>query len=970
MWTDFHRVVEPLAADPEVVRQLKAKLMHMTLLIKEACYPVPKRDTLPPKPADPSATQAKKEKVVWSLDSKEAADKSVVRDANLQAQQWNVDMLLWLWHALLHTLHNVNNFKSPKMHEGAMNVITDVLDLLIQAEDTTALERPDDPEPRPQRVPLVSVFGQYLFAACKLEDPARVGGITLAFGAICRLFCRRTPAFPLRLLSHFYNVIRTGLMSTEKSIWWTIIVNSYNIFSLALPGASSLIPYYVSKAKELLLATTAPPLSAPNGKQKLVSLLSSLICHPAHFPSASVPSLVGKGKSFTSAMLRDEIHSTLIASLYVPQIPSESRVMSLWSIVACITEEFAHFDGAKVSELTHAIMAFVGGDDTQVTQAALQALSFLAKFGSRMQPELSNVIVDCLCTAALTQCMPDSLMPFVYLTLADWIVADLPPFAIREQTQHKLCMTMEYGLVVGSPPPSFSPQLPGGDALAMSSVSSPSDERARKQRTLRKKFALASLVKERSVTEMSLPKAATAASGGSSGGSPTMLEEEGTLERDRRLSVREAAEILVGHALHFRNNYPAREGADVSCSRVCEADDDGAEDTASHWIHHGQSLVSVVEVPPSAATITTVHGTHGAKVARLVVRESAGKWAWDFSPVRVAAESGLPDAVLNVDASQPSLSSPIDEAIDSSKLSATRTRTRTATHGQGFMLAQKNKVSELFEELHRAHPELQVWTGPFGQPEAALSKFRQSLAEMEQHMLTLRKNEGVAAQSVHPPHACSNAPESPAAMPIDVGARATTSRLLLQQLGFVSPLSPIMPMFDRLLPSEKYKRHVGLLDKAPGRSVHKIGLIYVREGQDSQNEILANSLGSPLYTDFVSGLGWPVDVATHRGYLGGLDKNCTYGNRTLYWADSITEVIFHEVVRMPTIEGDAQQILKKKHVGNDFVHIIWCEHLRDYNPLTITSQFNEAHIVLYPLHNGLVRVQVFRNPVNSLFGPL
>jgi Rap/ran-GAP len=40
------------------------------------------------------------------------------------------------------------------------------------------------------------------------------------------------------------------------------------------------------------------------------------------------------------------------------------------------------------------------------------------------------------------------------------------------------------------------------------------------------------------------------------------------------------------------------------------------------------------------------------------------------------------------------------------------------------------------------------------------------------------------------------------------------------------------------------------------------------------------------------------------------------------------------------------------------VHIIWSEHERDYSPTTITSQFNDAHIVIYPLKNGLFRIQI------------
>lgn len=69
-------------------------------------------------------------------------------------------------------------------------------------------------------------------------------------------------------------------------------------------------------------------------------------------------------------------------------------------------------------------------------------------------------------------------------------------------------------------------------------------------------------------------------------------------------------------------------------------------------------------------------------------------------------------------------------------------------------------------------------------------------------------------------------------------------------------------------------------------------------------------------------------------------------------------------------EGDEQQILKKRHVGNDLVHIVWSEHSREYRPSTITSQFNDAHIVIYPLPNGLFRIQIFRKDDRTLFGPL
>jgi len=82
------------------------------------------------------------------------------------------------------------------------------------------------------------------------------------------------------------------------------------------------------------------------------------------------------------------------------------------------------------------------------------------------------------------------------------------------------------------------------------------------------------------------------------------------------------------------------------------------------------------------------------------------------------------------------------------------------------------------------------------------------------------------------------------------------------------------------------------------------------------------------------------------------------------------EVIFHDISAMPTNPSDNQQIHKKRHVGNDIVHIVYSEHVREYSPQTITSQFNDAHIIVYPLSNGLFRIQVYRKENVNLFGPL
>jgi len=114
-----------------------------------------------------------------------------------------------------------------------------------------------------------------------------------------------------------------------------------------------------------------------------------------------------------------------------------------------------------------------------------------------------------------------------------------------------------------------------------------------------------------------------------------------------------------------------------------------------------------------------------------------------------------------------------------------------------------------------------------------------------------------------------------------------------------------------------------------------------------------------------------VDLKTHAGFMGGLDRiGISTGKIAPYYSTASFEVMFHAPTLMPSNPQDDQQIEKKKHVGNDFTHIVWSEHKRDYKPTTISSNFNEAHIVIYPLPNGLFRIQIFRKEKIPFFGPL
>lgn len=141
-------------------------------------------------------------------------------------------------------------------------------------------------------------------------------------------------------------------------------------------------------------------------------------------------------------------------------------------------------------------------------------------------------------------------------------------------------------------------------------------------------------------------------------------------------------------------------------------------------------------------------------------------------------------------------------------------------------------------------------------------------------------------------------------------------------------------------------------------------------GQEDEREIFANDSGSPLYNEVVRALAAAVDIKMHRGYIGGLDRSGNVGTSLPYYATATTELAVHQITRMPTIKKDPQFILKKRHVGNDYIHVIWSDHCRDYKTSTIVSQFGEVLIIIYPLPNGLFRVQIAKKKGIGHFGPL
>ncbi|KAM4595503.1 tuberin isoform 4-T5 [Fundulus diaphanus] len=157
-----------------------------------------------------------------------------------------------------------------------------------------------------------------------------------------------------------------------------------------------------------------------------------------------------------------------------------------------------------------------------------------------------------------------------------------------------------------------------------------------------------------------------------------------------------------------------------------------------------------------------------------------------------------------------------------------------------------------------------------------------------------------------------------------------------------------------LLPkTQVIDRAVKVLDQMPPYDTHKIGVVFVGAGQvNNEVAILSNEYGSNRYAAFLTGLGKLIhlkDCDPDQIFLGGLDQYGDDGEFTYCWHDDIMQGIFHIATLMPNRESDKGCCNKKRHIGNDFVIVVYNDSGEDYKLGTIKGQFNFVEVIIKPL---------------------
>ncbi|CAJ1064086.1 signal-induced proliferation-associated protein 1 isoform X1 [Xyrichtys novacula] len=156
----------------------------------------------------------------------------------------------------------------------------------------------------------------------------------------------------------------------------------------------------------------------------------------------------------------------------------------------------------------------------------------------------------------------------------------------------------------------------------------------------------------------------------------------------------------------------------------------------------------------------------------------------------------------------------------------------------------------------------------------------------------------------------------------------------------------------------------------------KVGVMYCRAGQSSEEDMYNNESSGPAFEEFLDLLGERVRLKGWEKYRAQLDnKTDSTGTHSLYTRYQEYEIMFHVSTMLPYTANNTQQLLRKRHIGNDIVTIVFQEPgALPFTPKSIRSHFQHVFIIVQ-VHepcseNTYYRVAVTRSKDIPLFGPL
>ncbi|XP_064173409.1 signal-induced proliferation-associated 1-like protein 2 isoform X1 [Anguilla rostrata] len=197
---------------------------------------------------------------------------------------------------------------------------------------------------------------------------------------------------------------------------------------------------------------------------------------------------------------------------------------------------------------------------------------------------------------------------------------------------------------------------------------------------------------------------------------------------------------------------------------------------------------------------------------------------------------------------------------------------------------------------------------------------------------------------------------------------------LKEVLEYVVPELNI-PCLRLAISSPKVPEQLLKLDEQGLSFQHKVGILYCRAGQSTEEEMYNNESAGPAFEEFLDLLGQRVRLKGFSKYRAQLDnKTDSTGTHSLYTTYKDYELMFHVSTLLPYTPNNRQQLLRKRHIGNDIVTVVFQEPgALPFTPKNIRSHFQHVFVIV-KVHNPCTEnvcysVAVSRSKDVPPFGP-
>jgi hypothetical protein len=439
-------------------------------------------------------------------------------------------------------------------------------------------------------------------------------------------------------------------------------------------------------------------------------------------------------------------------------------------------------------------------------------------------------------------------------------------------------------------------------------------------------------------------------------------------------AIRLAANLLIGHFINYLGHFPQYGVGAARLSCLINENDDNLRisntDTFDlevlnapnvlFFLVNNSSIVSFIELPEDNCVKEVNSALTLCKTpVRTIVRNLLGKFSWDCKQIHSTNKCKLNCNYNKLMSSE----------FESEKRHQNR-YVYTDFEESNRTVTKSDDLESLIQHLRNTSPECIGFNDSINSSFSLLPEASDMIALLtNQHFQESRYVEEHSSKKISPKIEVDSQSSSISLLGSNESA-FQHCRQLIDQMGFL--FWEKRNKIDLLCKNQNTVREIRNLDNQKCRETHKIAVIYVAKGQEDKDSILLNSSGSKAFEEFVSGLGWEVNLETHLGFKGGLQQNKSTGKSAPYFANSFMEVIFHVSTRISNPEDEQMMTKKMRHLGNDEIHIVWSEHSRDYRRGIIPTEFCDALIVIYPLiaYQNLFYIQISRKNEVPFFGPL